>query len=411
MDLSGIARIIRPSPPVFEHVGMAIVIDDNRVLTCAHVINLALSLPVNSEKKPSEEISVIFPFSGSGSRIPATVEHWCPPSERPGDIAILQLAEKVPPDISPVQFARDNLSLTNERLRTCGYSKNASTIRHVNLKSMGIVEGARVQVDGDSEAFVKQGFSGAAVWHGLSSTVVGMVQDIDSTGDRIARFITTSALKSMGINIPTSLPNIRSSFVSIDRQKGIRLREDSISQFCFNCRDQFLRNFDLASSFLKATEYAEYCEGDGRYFYIWDVLNKINRIAGDEDEAPLSYEIYVPERKLINSVKFEVALLYDCDFDEHMFGNYQAAQRKQNYLNELEKVINIREEIDFLRIGMTGHVELGYQRTLIRVSDEMLRDVALGAGSESTAQDILNLKTRYEQTVTDIIFDVRRKVC
>ncbi|WP_306113967.1 MULTISPECIES: serine protease [unclassified Roseovarius] len=96
---AGIARIVGPDDRL---IGMGILLTDYHVLTCAHVVNLALERSPYEGSVPHEgaTISVNFPFATELPE-PAVVVAWDPPGREGEDIALLELTGgTAPPEAS-----------------------------------------------------------------------------------------------------------------------------------------------------------------------------------------------------------------------------------------------------------------------------------------------------------------------
>lgn len=87
--------------------GMGILIAGDRVLTCAHVINLALGRNSDEVDRPNDEtrIDVRFPFRPGCTR-KGTVLHWHPPNggQAASDCGVLALRSSVEPEIDSAIF-------------------------------------------------------------------------------------------------------------------------------------------------------------------------------------------------------------------------------------------------------------------------------------------------------------------
>jgi hypothetical protein len=73
-------------------VGSGFLVKGREVLTCAHVVTLALGQPDDTPKPPSDQVSLDFPFLGPGQHLTARVARWHPQD----DIAVLELESARP---------------------------------------------------------------------------------------------------------------------------------------------------------------------------------------------------------------------------------------------------------------------------------------------------------------------------
>src|SRR5262245_60743061 len=89
-----IVRIFNPSD---EIVGGGFLVSDRHIITCAHVVNLAVNRSKSNTDKPNGEITLDFPLITADQKLKAEVVGWFPPEElrnltgKPQDIAVLAL--------------------------------------------------------------------------------------------------------------------------------------------------------------------------------------------------------------------------------------------------------------------------------------------------------------------------------
>lgn len=89
--------------------GSGILIDNNRVLTSAEIVALALMIPPDTPRPPANELFIEFPFIAPRKPVTAKVVGWQPVSaatsstfEAIENIAVLELLESIPePDPTP----------------------------------------------------------------------------------------------------------------------------------------------------------------------------------------------------------------------------------------------------------------------------------------------------------------------
>ncbi|MFD8763240.1 hypothetical protein ACFV03_30405 [Streptomyces mirabilis] len=97
--------------------GAGVYLSGRRLLTCAHVINLALGLRSLSPHNPGEvTLDVSFPVLSAADLHQARLVAWIPPRspqygpvadgslEWDGDLAVLELDEAPPPPVSPLRW-------------------------------------------------------------------------------------------------------------------------------------------------------------------------------------------------------------------------------------------------------------------------------------------------------------------
>ena len=104
-------RFPDPSAPA-QTVGVGFVVDSQRVLTCAHVVNAALGRCHLSQEQPGEQdiVTLRLPIRDDGLR-EARVQRWLPPPTHGvvgGDIAgLVVVGEGLPEDLVAARLAED----------------------------------------------------------------------------------------------------------------------------------------------------------------------------------------------------------------------------------------------------------------------------------------------------------------
>ncbi|MDS1269367.1 trypsin-like peptidase domain-containing protein [Lipingzhangella sp. LS1_29] len=178
---------IRPADPAGPPVGAGVLLTDNRLVTCAHVVHDALDrprvprdtpLPVPA---PGSRVLVDSPtYAGSWSAH-ATVlpQYWHTRGQRPGDIAILQL-EHTPAELSPAKLrpvSRYN-AYPETRVRARGFPRRFphGLTTHAVIRGPGGDSPELVQLMLlPPEADLESGLSGCGVVDVSSATVVGIL--------------------------------------------------------------------------------------------------------------------------------------------------------------------------------------------------------------------------------------------
>src|SRR5690349_12711887 len=99
--------------------GLGALVDDRTIVTCAHVVNLALGRPENAEPQPKGRLTVSWPRLATKRTVAATVAAWRPPAT--GDLAVLRVVDDhLPADVHPARLA-DDVPDPSVRLRVFGY--------------------------------------------------------------------------------------------------------------------------------------------------------------------------------------------------------------------------------------------------------------------------------------------------
>lgn len=190
--------------PDGEAVGNGIVGGERTIVTCAHVINVALGRDsrtaadprTDADAGPHCQVMVRFPFSGDpGEDVdrPMRVTAWLPGSEETferRDAAVLTGTEKIPegarcPTLVDVGYRVTSVTLFG--LRSRGESA------YVKGQLLGELpnEGGRYQVDQDKigDVFVRSGASGSPVWDTATGQIVGLVQAIPTSKGAIDVYV------------------------------------------------------------------------------------------------------------------------------------------------------------------------------------------------------------------------------
>jgi hypothetical protein len=211
---AGIAKLLVADGP--KHAGMGIVIHSRHVLTCAHVVNAAVSRPVEGTLRPKGSVSVVFPFSKSTQAIEGKVAVWHPMGATPvADVAVIDLDEDVPADVGMTAFALVYRPLDGDPLVVFGTAAGHKRGNHIDAEFMGPTSGAEAQIDGVNAAgvFIQGGYSGAAVWDTVHQAAVGMVRAVNVGSDaQVAYMTSAAALVEVCPNLPVEDRRLPRSF-------------------------------------------------------------------------------------------------------------------------------------------------------------------------------------------------------
>lgn len=184
--------VVRVLDPAGEPVGAGVVLD-RHVVTCAHVVNLALGLDERSADRPAGPVTVDFPALG-GAPVTAEVGSWSPPPPREGapgdDVAVL--APALPAGVTPARLT-DAPPRAGRQVDVFGYPGNRPDGAWVRAVMRGQVGNGLLQLDSESALAVGRGYSGSPVWDPGTGRVVGIVAAAASrdcyaiTADRLRR--------------------------------------------------------------------------------------------------------------------------------------------------------------------------------------------------------------------------------
>lgn len=167
-------------------VGMAFLVTDRLLLTCAHVVNAALGRSLRETARVPDSVRVPLNFALLGSTddwfdLSARVTAWLPdsnPMDFDEDVAVLRLGQ----DLShvgavPLRIRTDPGGQRMEDVQMWGAGIGEHG-RHVLGRLMGPVGKHRLQVDEYVQGAprVGRGFSGGPAWYPSSGEVAGMLQ-------------------------------------------------------------------------------------------------------------------------------------------------------------------------------------------------------------------------------------------
>ncbi|WP_298911549.1 trypsin-like peptidase domain-containing protein [uncultured Nostoc sp.] len=177
---SAIARIFHANGAV---VGGGFLVSGrtrNYILTCAHVVTSALSLPEDIVEAPSNDIYLDFPLIASGQLLKAKVVFWQPvvnniSTSEPEDIAGLQIEGQLPKEAQPIKLISAN-NVWEHPFRIFGFPHGhndgvwaAGVLRDGQGKGWVQLEDSKV-----TGYRVEPGFSGAPIWDETLAGAVGM---------------------------------------------------------------------------------------------------------------------------------------------------------------------------------------------------------------------------------------------
>ncbi|WP_341720901.1 peptide deformylase [Micromonospora sp. FIMYZ51] len=174
--------------PEGERVGLAFLVGERMMLTCAHVVNAALGrAPRQSEPvAKSTRIRLHFALLGPANswiERSAEVAAWLPTGEDfdVEDVAVLRLGETVSSSGAvPLRIGAHLKSRHDTLVQMWGPGHGRTLGRHVQGRLLGAVGKHRLQVDEVVHRVfrVQPGFSGGPVWEPSTSAVLGMLQAI-----------------------------------------------------------------------------------------------------------------------------------------------------------------------------------------------------------------------------------------
>ena len=171
----GWVAALHASEDDFEPLGAALVIDQDRVLTCAHV--------VISEGAVREPLWVAFPNAGGcpRRRVASVVTAYSRPVL---DLAVLVLAEPVPAGVEPARLrCPKGQDLVSRRWWAFGFPDRDPIGDSADGQVGASLSYGWVRLDTKSPYLIRPGFSGGGLWAEDYKAVVGIVGQSHANGD------------------------------------------------------------------------------------------------------------------------------------------------------------------------------------------------------------------------------------
>jgi len=166
---------VHTSEDDFEPLGTAVVIDGDRVLTCAHVVLQGGAI--------LEPLWVAFPKAGDcPRRRVASVQIANPP--RVKDLAVLFLNEPVPAQVEPAPLRYpEGKDLTGRAWWAFGFPDRDPVGDSADGQVGASLSYGWVRLDTSSRYLIRPGFSGGGLWSPDYEAVIGVVGQAHANGD------------------------------------------------------------------------------------------------------------------------------------------------------------------------------------------------------------------------------------
>lgn len=222
---SGLAQIVDRDG---KARGMGFLLSPVDVVTCAHVVNVALGRHSLERTEPPADARLVVGFPLAEDRagpveaqivptVEARIARFRPPGRLPqDDIALLRLDEPAPAEVGVTVLADiQRIPLDGDELDIFGPPAGTTLPIHCDARFAGKVNQAWTQIDAvsGSASFVSGGFSGGRVWSHRHNAAVGMiVAKHDGEAFRRAFMIPASALMRCLSGIPGETRQLTSGF-------------------------------------------------------------------------------------------------------------------------------------------------------------------------------------------------------
>lgn len=204
-------------------VGAGALISNDRILTCAHVVNAAANLPEDNTAQPTDEILIDFPFVPQAGRLVATVLHFhFDPTRQAEDIAVLQLKAK-PDGCAEAVFCTEP-DLSGYDFHAYGYPNKYDGGVWSEGKLGQVDAAGLLQLTNESPSGYKvaPGFSGGPVWVSELNAVIGIVVSSDlNQQTRVSFVIPTEKLVTVYADLSGSVQSRRYSHLIADEEEVV----------------------------------------------------------------------------------------------------------------------------------------------------------------------------------------------
>lgn len=179
---TAVVRLLRFEGGRQISTGLGLFIGASRVVTCAHVVNAALSRAHNEQQFPAQSLVLVqFIFLEDKPIRFGTVVAWQAPPQSGvghGDVAGIVLKEDCPLSAHPGSFARSAPS-PNAGLEVFGYPEDPPRElgAWVSLGYKGVLEDQFIQVESDFGQTIRAqpGYSGSPVWDLATGHAIGLL--------------------------------------------------------------------------------------------------------------------------------------------------------------------------------------------------------------------------------------------
>jgi energy-coupling factor transporter ATP-binding protein EcfA2 len=210
-----LARFPHEAAPQRTH-GVGFLVAEQHVLTCAHVVNLALGRDRRAQNPPTELVDLEFPLADDAF-CRAQVTRWEPPppsgirGSEGADIAGLVIVRgKPPPGVTPARLTSGVSAGCQVDVFGCpdGVTRRPDGVWAPG-RVAGVVGGELLQIDADRDAAwqAQPGFSGSPVIDRASGAVIGMFKAASTHDEhRESYAIPTSVLCAAWADVLVVLP-------------------------------------------------------------------------------------------------------------------------------------------------------------------------------------------------------------
>ncbi|AFZ27872.1 Trypsin [Cylindrospermum stagnale PCC 7417] len=185
------SAIVRISKANGQVVGAGFLVSEKYLITCAHVVNAALSQPLEATEQPTGEISLDFPLIQPPEKLKARVIHWYPVKDSTStseisDIAVLELSTKPSVQAKKVRLVTAD-NLWGHPFQVFGFPVRRDAGVWTSGELRRPISGGRVQMQVVQQTAyrIESGFSGSPVWDENLDGIVGMTVTAEKSRERL----------------------------------------------------------------------------------------------------------------------------------------------------------------------------------------------------------------------------------
>ncbi len=185
--------------------GTGVLVDDNTILTCAHVVCDALNLSRDSKEIPSQTVRLDLPLLSHTNLLSARIIFW----DIDMDLAGMQLMTDLPDKATPIILTIPD-ELWGHKVQTFGFPKGHKIGAWSEYRLRGPVASKWIEMIDPLTTgnFIQQGFSGSPVWDDTAHCCVGIVVAVDRDDKkRVGYLIPTSEIIEKWKGIPFKKTN------------------------------------------------------------------------------------------------------------------------------------------------------------------------------------------------------------
>ena len=209
-------------------IGAGFLVSDKYILTCTHVVAIALDISLGTSEMPTGTVKLDFPRVDSKQQLTAKVVFWLPvnaaSSESQEDIAVLKLENPCPDKAKPLELLPSE-DVSKHEFAAFGFPRDTHGVWTFGILQRSNSKGwVQIEVKSENSYRLEEGFSGTPVWDENLQRVVGMAVAAEKQRHdvKVAFIIPTKVLLEaipewvkQQASFPTMKPTTRSAKVFI----------------------------------------------------------------------------------------------------------------------------------------------------------------------------------------------------